>query len=211
MSRWQDMDLMNKCFRPYWLIGLLLLSGLACAQAGEILTPAEATARALESSTPAADSGRSSELMHTTGPQIGQEATLTGQNFLVNLQAEPDGPVVGGLERGAEVTILDLASYEGQLWYQIRGSTGEGWVRAENLLTIESAGPQPGDKAYLTGVQFLIDLLSEPGGIIIAGQERGAEVIIVEVTNRDGQTWYLVDAPTGRGWLPAENVTVNIP
>jgi hypothetical protein len=124
-------------------IGLLLLTNLACAQAGEILTPAEATARA--------------------------EAT---QN-LVRPTATP-------------------------------GAFKEGSSAAE--------GPQVGDAVYLTGRGFLISLVSEPGATrMIAGQERGVEVTIIEITEHEGELWYKIDAPTGEGWVPAENITTDAP
>jgi hypothetical protein len=27
----------------------------------------------------------------------------------------------------------------------------------------------------------------------------------------DGTLWYLIDAPTGEGWVPAENISVEVP
>lgn len=82
-----------------WLI-LLILSGLACAQAGEILTPAEATERAT-GALPSGDREGS-----TAGDfQVGDRAALTGRSFLVNIMDAPAGRIAAGQERGVEVEI----------------------------------------------------------------------------------------------------------
>jgi hypothetical protein len=194
--------------RLVWLIGLLLLAGLACAQAGEIVSPEEATVQAEGSSRIVSGTG-SSDLV-TSGPQVGDEAELTG-SLIVNLQAGPGGRIIGGKERGATVTGLEIADHEDEIWYRIETSTGEGWVREDKLLPLEGAGGEDtglevGDTVRLKGVGFLVNLLSEPGGRIVAGQERGTEVDILEITTHEGQTWYRIDAPTGEGWVSEENI-----
>jgi hypothetical protein len=199
--------------RFVWAISLLLLAGLACAQAGEILSSEEATAQAEGASNIVSGTG-SSDLV-TSGPQIGDEAELTG-SFIINLQAEPGGRIIGGKERGATVTVLEIADFEDEIWYRIDTSTSEGWVRESSLVPIEGAtggagGPAVGDTVLLKGVGFLVNLLSEPGGRIIAGQERGTEVDILEITTYEGQTWYRIDAPTGEGWVSEENIELPEP
>jgi hypothetical protein len=195
-----------------WIIGLLVLVTLACAQSGEILSSEDATAAAREESNLARPISGGDIVIE--GPQIGSEATLDGKGVIVNLLNEPGGSISGGAARGATITILDIAEHEGEHWFLINGSSGDGWVRRENIEAIEAEagsdtgveGPQPGDVVYLTSVSYLINLLREPGGFIIAGQERGTEVTILDVTNYEGELWYLVDAPTGDGWIPAENI-----
>jgi len=121
-----------------WAIGLLLLTSLACAQAGEILTPAEATARAEATQNPvrptatpgAVEEGSSAP----QGPQVGDAVYLTGRGFLISLVSEPGATrMIAGQERGVEVTIIEIAEHEGELWYKIDAPTGEGWVPAENI------------------------------------------------------------------------------
>ena len=134
-----------------WVISLLFLASMACAQAGEILTPAEATARA--------------------------EAT---QN--------PPTPVTTPTEAGS--------------------SAGESAEQGPSI----PEGPQVGYTVYLIGTGLLIKLVAEPGATgMIANQERGAEVTIIEVTEHEGELWYKIDAPTGQGWVPAENITLEAP
>ena len=73
-------------------------------------------------------------------------------------------------------------------------------------------GYQPGDVVYLTNKSFMVSFMSEPGGNrMIAGQERGAKVTILQATTVDGVIWYFIDAPTGEGWVPEENITSEAP
>lgn len=195
-----------------WLIGLLGLVALACAQSGEIITPEEATRRAEEA---AAGLGETGGAVDEAELNVGDQAILGGRGFLVNLLDAPGGKISGGQERGATVEIMESVLHEGEVWYRIAAGTGEGWVAGDNLEPAEPeapSGPQPGDTVYLTGQGFLINLVEEPGSLrFIANQERGAEVVILEVTQLDGAAWYLVDAPTGEGWVPAENITTEVP
>jgi len=71
-----------------------------------------------------------------------------------------------------------------------------------------SEGPQVGDKVQLIGTSYLVSLVDAPGSRrMIAGQERGVEVTILEVADHEGETWYKIDAPTGVGWVPAGNIS----
>lgn len=214
-----------------WLI-LLILSGLACAQAGEILTPAEATERAT-GALPSGDREGS-----TAGDfQVGDRAALTGRSFLVNIMDAPAGRIAAGQERGVEVEILQATDVEGEIWYQIQAPTGTGWVSADNLVPVEggedeetgaedateegageggeasSGGISAGDTVYLTGRSFLVNLYDQPAATarIIAGQERGAAVTVLDSATDNGTMWYQVDAPTGQGWVPEENITTEAP
>lgn len=196
------------------MIGAMVLASLACSQAGEILTPAEATARAIEVAPVFATGGSSTE----GGVfEAGDTAALTGRSFLVNLYNGPGGRVSAGQERGAEVTILEVSTEGDAIWYKIKAPTGEGWVPAANLEALEDEeettieGPQPGDGAYLQGRSFLVNLLDAPGGKVAAGQERGMAITILQVVEVDGAVWYQIDAPTGQGWVPAENITTEAP
>lgn len=195
------------------MIGLLILTSLACAQAGEILTPAEATARA-EAAVQPLITGDSS--VSGGAFEAGDTAILIGRSFLVNLYDAPGGKISAGQERGATVTILEVATTDAGVWYKVEAPTGEGWVSADGLEPAEEEaivieGPQAGDAAYLAGRSFLVNILDAPGGKIVAGQERGMAITIIDVIQVDGAVWYNIDAPTGQGWVPAENVTVEAP
>jgi hypothetical protein len=204
-----------------WLITLLVLVSLACAESGEILSPEEATLAAQEESLFRPSTGDS---IVTTGPQVGDNVTTIGRGLIINLFNEPGGRISAGEARGSTVEIIDIAEFEGELWYHIDGAGAAGWVPVDNIEPIEGEGgesedgegtapegPQPGDQVYLTGVGFMINLLAEPGGFIRAGQEKGTEVTILEVIQFEGDTWYLIDAPTGEGWLPSENIVTEPP
>jgi len=79
--------------------------------------------------------------------------------------------------------------------------------------TAESyVGYQIGDLVYLTNRSFLVSLMSEPGGNrMIAGQERGVQVEILQAAIVDGVLWYRIKAPTGEGWVPETNLTTEAP
>ena len=177
------------------------------------MTPAEATVRAQEGLQPVTTGGS----VEGSAFQAGDTATLTGRSFLVNLFDQPGGKISAGQERGSTVTVLESALQGEDTWYHIEAPTGEGWVKSDNLEPIEGAGtetiegPQPGDEAYLAGTSFLVNFLDAPDGRIIAGQERGVAITILEVTQLDGVAWYHIEAPTGQGWVPAENITTEAP
>ncbi len=70
----------------------------------------------------------------------------------------------------------------------------------------------PGTVAYLGGQGYLISLVDAPGSLrMIAGQERGVEITVIQSSLHEGEIWYLVDAPTGEGWIPEENLTTEKP
>jgi hypothetical protein len=197
------------------LIGLLVLVGLACEQAGEILSSEDATARAREGIFQPSADGSSA-----TGANFepGDLATVTGTGFLINLLNAPGGRISGSQSQGSEVEILESAEFEGIIWYHVDSETGQGWLKAENLEPIagepegegevEISGPQAGDTVYLVSTGFLVNLLAEPGGRVQAVQERGVQVTIIQVfQTAEGEIWYQIDAPTGEGWVSAENIS----
>ncbi|RLD11933.1 MAG: hypothetical protein DRI56_00300 [Chloroflexota bacterium] len=73
-------------------------------------------------------------------------------------------------------------------------------------------GPQPGDEIYLTAHSYLVNIVDEPGSLkIIANQQRGIKAIILQVTLHEGELWYYVDAPAGKGWVKEENISTEAP
>jgi hypothetical protein len=65
---------------------------------------------------------------------IGDEVSLAGKGFLINLMDAPEGNrIVGSQERGARVIVLEITVKDEIVWVRIRAATGEGWVLAENL------------------------------------------------------------------------------
>lgn len=213
--------------RNSWLLFVILLVivSLACERSGRILTPEEATAEAIENVfRPPTEGGSAAGALF----EPGDIAIITGNTFLINLQDVPGGRIAGSQPRGAEAEILESVEFEGEIWYHIDSETGEGWLRGDNLEVIESedgdeaegdgggettaSGPGEGDTVYLVSNGFLVNLLREPNGNILAVQERGVQVTIITVfETEDGDLWYLIDAPTGEGWVPAENITEEQP
>ncbi|GAB4423913.1 MAG: hypothetical protein Kow002_13500 [Anaerolineales bacterium] len=111
-----------------FVISILILAALACAQSGKILTAAEATASAAPTTVPTAET--------VEGYSVGDQVYLIGKLYLVNLF---DGPgsrkIIAGQERGAIVTITNSALVDGVIWYEIDAPTGQGWVPQTNLST----------------------------------------------------------------------------
>jgi hypothetical protein len=213
-----------------FFIVLLMAVSLACEQSGRILTPEEATAEAQEGVFRPGDG----ESAAGANFAIGDSATVIGSGFLINLLNAPGGRIAGSQSRGSTVEILESAEFEGDIWYHVDSETGEGWLRAENLEAVEgesegegeaegegegegggdatASGPAVGDTVYLVSNGFLVNLLREPNGTILAVQERGVSVTIVDVfEDEDGTIWYLIDAPTGEGWVAADNISVEAP
>lgn len=210
-----------------WLVALLLLAGLACAQAGEILTPEEATRKAQEEAFTGSAGG--GEQASGANFEPGQTATLTGTSFLINILDGPAGRIIAGQQRGAEVTVLESSELEGEIWYRIDAAGGEGWVKSTNLEAPQGAaeagaesgaaaeeettpsGLQVGDTVYTAGRSFLVNFFDQPNGRIVIGQERGVPVTIIDYAEVNGKMWYKLDAPAGEGWVPEENITAEAP
>jgi len=61
---------------------------------------------------------------------------LTSGEPVIYLRQGPDGesPVAAALVRGSAVTVLDVASQEGQTWYRVqKGEMTPGWVPADQV------------------------------------------------------------------------------
>ena len=115
------------------IIGLLLLFTLAC-QTGEVLTPAEATARAHEArsvkiNNPALIGSKGSERAPTDkGPQPGDTVELIGKGYMISLfQEAGSNRISAQQERGTQVTVKDSSVIDGEIWYLIDAPTGLGW------------------------------------------------------------------------------------
>lgn len=209
------------------VIGLMFVASLAC-QTGQVVTPEQATAttrasRGVQRVTPILNrtegSNNAEEEACAGGPQVGDTAKLTAKSFMVSLVGEPGAKrILAQQERGVKVKIIELGETEGECWYLVDAPTGQGWVKTENLEFEEAtteptaSGPQEGDTVYLTAKQYMVNLVQEPGAMrIIAQQERGTPVTILSVVEHEGELWYLIDAPTGQGWVSAENITTEPP
>jgi len=206
---------MKRAIPFFWVIGSLLIAALACAQAGEIITPEEATRRADEEQNSRIFSAGNGDTFDGA-LQTGDSGELVGSSKLINLFDAPGGRLITGPDRGTIVTVQDVADDGERLWYRIDTQGYEGWVTEANIEKVASepapgegaSGPGPGDTATLAGSNFLIDLLLEPNGAIAAVEQRGANVTILEVYELDGETWYRVDTPGGEGWVTEEHLEI---
>lgn len=189
----------------------LLLSGLAC-ETGQILSPEEATQAAV-----ATGEARVGAAQQASNPDFepGDLVTLTGQNFLIGLAGEPgDTDMISHVSRGSQGTVKDARDVNGVAWYQVETEAGTGWVNGKYLKpeATASQGLEIGATAYLAGKQYLVPLVDLPGSKrMVAGQERGAEVTVLDVTVVDGENWYEIEAPTGQGWVPESSLSAEPP
>ncbi|MGA9531481.1 MAG: hypothetical protein WBR18_02085 [Anaerolineales bacterium] len=185
----------------------LLLSSLAC-ETGQILTPEEATQAAV-----ATGEARVGAAQQASNPDFepGDLVTLTGQNFLIGLASEPgDTEMISHVSRGSQGTVKDARDVNGFAWYQVETEAGTGWVNGKFLKpeATASQGLEIGATAYLAGKQYLVPIVDVPGSKrMVAGQERGAEVTILDVSVVDGKNWYEIEAPTGKGWVVEDNLS----
>jgi len=191
----------------------ILLATLACSRAGEILTPEEATARV--------EATREAVLT----PDVAEDALygvnstveFIGEQYLIPLQSEPGSGFVAEshVPRGDIGIVLGSELVDGVVWYFVDSSAGQGWIVEASLQAAEAAestGPQVGDTVYLVGLGYLINLADQPGSNrIAANQERGVAVVVLAITQFEGEVWYLVDAPTGEGWVRTDNISVETP
>lgn len=221
------------------LIASLVIASLACNQAGQVLTPEEATAVARgepvgESSQGGAASSGTSEGQFA----VDQQVQFVGTGFLIPIMKNPgDNMAFSNAARGQTATIKGSREVDGEIWYQIESSAGDGWAVADSLAPVEgeeAPGPaaegeeetpeseeaaapaegafEVGSTAYLAGRAFLLNLMDAPGSRTIkANQQRGEPVTVLEVSVVDGVNWYLIDAPTGEGWVPEENLSAEPP
>lgn len=194
--------------------GMLLLISLACTQSGEILTPEEATQRV--QATEDAKIVQIDEQAESAELSNGDTFEFVGTGFLVSLYAEPGARTAySHASRGDEGVVISSEVLDGIVWYQVDSGAGEGWVPEESVKALEGSGTTDeflGQTAYLTGKGYLINIVEEPGSLtIIANQERGVEVEVLKKVEEGGKSWYLIDAPTGQGWVVEDNLTLEDP
>jgi hypothetical protein len=216
---------LNTSVAIYLLLGLLLLVGLACNQAGEILTPAEATARAEGAKIPTRAAATPNAAEKAADFQAGDTVEFIGSGHLIPMYKQPGDTIAFSYAgKGETATVLGFEEVEGSAWFEIKGGAGQGWVKAEYLMTPEgetedeaggeptAEGPQIGDTVTLVGTGYLITLVDAPGATRMqAVQERGVEVTILNIGEYEGELWYMIDAPTGEGWVKAENISMEAP
>jgi len=113
------------------LLAVLIVSAMACAQAGQILPDAEATQIALPTATTQVDVSAQAEY------QVGQTVSMFGGSFgaLVPLYGQPGSRFFSSqVSNGEQVVVLELGIDEdGLIWYLVDGQAGTGWIWGEHL------------------------------------------------------------------------------
>jgi uncharacterized protein YgiM (DUF1202 family) len=197
----------------YLTLGMLIFAGLACAQAGSILTPEEATQQAQATAEAGVGLGEGSE----TDIHPGDTVEFVGSGYLVLLRDEPgSSSTTVQSQRGVQGTVKGSQVFEDDVWYLVETVGGEGWLPSDLVELVESEETetfQEGDVAYLVGSDDSIDILQSPGTTdqVTETQSSGVEVTILEASEVDNALWYRVDTPTSEGWVAEENVTAEAP
>jgi len=112
------------------VVCLLFLLSMACKQSGEIITSAEATQRYEATQTAINENVVGQVEGASFAP--GDSAILTSEGFLVGLYQEAGGKSAFSFAtRGDEVTISGSVDIDGEIWYKVLSTAGEGWLRTK--------------------------------------------------------------------------------
>ena len=192
---------------------VLLLGILACSQAGEVLTPEEATQRAQVA---AQATTLPTAVSNVSGIEIGSRVRFDTVEYLVLMKREPGSPLIAvQSERGATGIVVGSQDVEGMPWYQIETPGGIGWLPGDVLSTVGGEAfteLAEGDTAYLVGTSEIVKLLVAPGNNLGASDAAtGTEVTVMQVTEFEGEQWIKVKAPVGEGWVRSSNLSLTAP
>jgi hypothetical protein len=114
------------------VFSLLFIVSLACKQSGDIVTPPEATQRF-----EATQAARTGDIVIEAEGAVfapGDTAVLTSEGHLVGLFKEAGGKnPFSFATRGDEVNVTSSVDIDGELWYKIESTAGNGWLPGSNL------------------------------------------------------------------------------
>jgi len=114
-----------------FLVLLLALFAMACAQSGEILADGLATQRALPTPTTFVDLSEVAEY------QIGDNVIIFGGTYgaLVPLYGEPGSRFFSSQVSNQSLVTIEnhVWDEEGIIWYLVDGMMGSGWILPANL------------------------------------------------------------------------------
>ncbi|MCF6277230.1 MAG: hypothetical protein L3J16_00555 [Anaerolineales bacterium] len=122
----------NKLARTslFVVLGVLFITILACKQAGEIVPDAEATQRAIPTTTPTLTIQEAVDAEFSDGDEI----VFTGRGYLIPIFQNPgDQSVLSHVARGDSGTIVSSILFEGEVWYEVKSVAGDGWAPAESI------------------------------------------------------------------------------
>ncbi|MCH7663493.1 MAG: hypothetical protein IH859_06455 [Chloroflexi bacterium] len=115
-------------------VSALLLASLACAQAGKVITDAEATQTAIPTATVVILE------LEAAVYDVGDEVVIIGGKFgaLVPLYGSACAQFFSSqVLYGTEVEVLGLQECEDIVWYQVEGLIGQGWLLVDNIVSAE--------------------------------------------------------------------------
>jgi hypothetical protein len=115
------------------VVCVLFLFSMACKQSGEIITSAEATQR--YEATQAAIPGDVIVEVEGAAFASGDVVNLKSAGHLVGLFREAGARTAFSYAtRGDEVTVVSSVDFEGETWYKIESTAGDGWLPETNLI-----------------------------------------------------------------------------
>ena len=125
------MQFQSKSLRFAAIMAAIALATIACAQAGQILSDADATQIALPTETPVLD------LVSQADYQVGDTVSMIGGNFgaLVPLYGQPGANFfTSQIRHGTLAIILELGqAADGVIWYLVESDAGAGWIWGEHM------------------------------------------------------------------------------
>ena len=158
------------------------------------------------------DAQKTNEQTQNTQTKTAKEGTIRGTGIRVRSSASLNSQVIGGLNEGTVLTILNSAQADGKSWYQVKFSNGtgesEGFVCADYVnVTKTEASQKEGSQTLQTTNQTTItttqigkvkgagvNIRKEPvNGSVICKLNSGASVTVTEQTGQsDGTIWYKI-------------------
>ena len=127
----------------------------------------------------------------TTGPWTGK--VVSGGRLRIRSGAGMAYGIVGYLNDGAELTILEKATAGGQIW----GRTGAGWICLDD---VQLDGEEQNTSSATMTVDSCSLRLRDAAGIgssIVGYLSHGTKVEVLEQTTVDNITW----VRTAQGWV----------
>jgi hypothetical protein len=203
-----------KVSKPIILLALsLTLAVLACSQAGEVITPEEATQRA---QVVANATMLPTAISNLTGIEIGTRVRFETVDYLVLMKKDPGSPLISvQSERGATGVVVGSQDVDGMAWYQIETPGGIGWLPGDVLAMVSDeafSDLEEGDTGFLTGTGETVKVLVAPGNNLGAKDDAvGAAVTVLQITEFEGEQWIKIKAPVGEGWIRASNYSLTEP
>jgi N-acetylmuramoyl-L-alanine amidase/uncharacterized protein YgiM (DUF1202 family) len=135
--------------------------------------------------------------------QVSNLRAVISKNINIRADASISSKKVFTTNATIEVPVLGKKNdINGQVWYRIKGSFGEGWVLGK-LLNIESSSPYD-----IVDKGAKLRLSPNQGGVELSVATRQSKCTVSGSSiSTSGETWYLVTTDIGNtGWVSSANI-----